>query len=246
MNEWRRFFNRQFAPLYEQEEFTKNTVQEIDFLVQEFGLPPGASILDVGCGTGRHSIGLARKGYRMTGVDISPDMLEIARENATSSGVEIDFVCSDAQSFTVDKSYDGAICLCEGAFGLLGAADDPYEHDVAILNNINRSLKKGAKFITTLLNATRIIRSSSDEDVETGRFQVVDLVTFTPVEIENGSGDREVIDLRERYYTAPELRRILVATGFQVEIICGGTAGAWHRRLPALDEFELMAICRKR
>ena len=67
---WEQFFDAH-APIYEQNEFTKNTVREVDFLLEELELPPGASILDVGCGTGRHSIELAKRGYTLTGVDLS-------------------------------------------------------------------------------------------------------------------------------------------------------------------------------
>ena len=51
--------------------FTKNTVAEVDFVLEELSLPPGSRILDVGCGTGRHAVELARRGYQITGVDIS-------------------------------------------------------------------------------------------------------------------------------------------------------------------------------
>ena len=94
-NEWEQFFNSVYAPNYEKEVFTKNTAREVGFLVDEFKLPKGAAILDVGCGTGRHSIGLALHGYKMTGVDISQDMLNIAREEARRQHVEIELICSD-------------------------------------------------------------------------------------------------------------------------------------------------------
>lgn len=59
--------------------FTKGTVQEVDFLLEVINLPPGARVLDVGCGAGRHSLELARRGYRPFGVDISPGLIEVAR-----------------------------------------------------------------------------------------------------------------------------------------------------------------------
>jgi len=69
-NLWEVFFDSH-APKYNDEVFTKNTAAEIDFLIAELGLPPASAILDVGCGTGRHSVGLAKRDYRVTGVDLS-------------------------------------------------------------------------------------------------------------------------------------------------------------------------------
>jgi ubiquinone/menaquinone biosynthesis C-methylase UbiE len=244
MNEWEQFFNSVYAPNYEKEVFTNNTASELGFLVDEFKLPKGAAILDVGCGTGRHSIGLALHGYKMTGVDISQDMLNIAREEARRQHVEIELIHSDAQSFVTKTNFDGAICLCEGAFGLLGSADDPFEHDVKILKNIYRSLKNEAKFILTCLSSLRTIRMYSDTDVAQGKFNVLTMVDTTEMEIETGEGKKK-ITVRERVYTPSELRRILQIAGFKVEHIFGGTAGSWNRQTPKLDEYELMVICRK-
>ena len=82
-NEWEEFFDGH-APVYMDNSFTKNTVAEVDFVLEELGLPRGSRILDVGCGTGRHAVELARRGYWVTGVDISSGMLaeaeKVARE----------------------------------------------------------------------------------------------------------------------------------------------------------------------
>jgi len=76
-------------------------------------------------GTGRHSIELARRGYSVTGLDLSREMLAWAAAAAEAAGVSVEWVRAEAARFSLPERYDGAICLCEGAFGLLGAKDDP-------------------------------------------------------------------------------------------------------------------------
>jgi ubiquinone/menaquinone biosynthesis C-methylase UbiE len=122
-SEWTDFFDGH-APQYNDNCFTKNTVAEVDFLIERLLIPPGAAILDVGCGTGRHAVELARRGYRVTGVDISSGMLEQARQAAGAANVNISWHHVDAASFSPDKRFNAVICLCEGAFGLLGSRDD--------------------------------------------------------------------------------------------------------------------------
>ena len=120
---WEAFFDAH-APVYEDNVFTKNTAREVDFLLEELSLRPGGSILDVGCGTGRHSIELAKRGYAVTGMDLSSEMLARAADTARAAGVNVNWIHADATRFTLPGKYDGAICLCEGAFGLLGQGDD--------------------------------------------------------------------------------------------------------------------------
>jgi len=240
MNEWKVFFNS-YAPNYDSEVFTQNTDSEIEFLMTELDLSEGASILDIGCGTGRHSIGLASMGFRLTGVDISREMLKVAKSKMEKSGVEVCFVCANALDFVSNTRYDAAICLCEGAMCLLGSEDDPQQRDLAILRNISRSLKPSAKLILNVINGCRNLRAITDQDVAEGRYDLLSMIEVSEMEIKTKKGMQK-INVRERGYTPPELKRILEAAGFHVNHIFGGTAGSWNRETPKLDEMELMAI----
>ncbi len=91
------------APIYDENIFTKNTIQEVDFLLEEFQLAPGSSILDMGCGTGRHSIELAKRGYLITGVDLSSQMLGRAAAAAREAKVKVEWIHSDATTFSLPK-----------------------------------------------------------------------------------------------------------------------------------------------
>ncbi|HPR61325.1 MAG TPA: methyltransferase domain-containing protein, partial [Prolixibacteraceae bacterium] len=76
-----------YANKYEQESFTKGTATEVDFLEQELAFDKTKRILDIGCGTGRHSIELAKRGYTVRGIDLSEQMLSKACENAKAAKV---------------------------------------------------------------------------------------------------------------------------------------------------------------
>lgn len=243
MNDWQTFF-KHHAPQYNDNSFTHNTLAEVDFLLAELALPPSATLLDIGCGTGRHSLELARRGVHPTGIDLSADMLAIARAAAQQESLPITFTQINALHFTAPPTFDAAICLCEGALCLLAADDDPFDHDLHILRNIHAALKPGARFIVNVLNAMRHIRAFTDADVAAGRYDPLTLVEHLEIEVDTPDGP-QTIPTRERGYTAPEFRRVLQLAGFHVDAIYGGTAGAWNRQPPSLDEYELMAFCTK-
>lgn len=242
-NEWEQFFDGH-APEYMKNEFTKNTLAEIDFIIEELGLAEGCFILDVGCGTGRHSVELARRGYRMTGVDISSGMLAEAKEAAEKAGVEVEWIQADAASFKAKEVFDAALCLCEGAFGLLGSDDDPLKHELAILRNINRALKPSAKVIFTVLNGLAFARKHSQQDVENGRFDPITMTETSSVDCETKSGKKSVV-VRERGFVPTELVMMFRQAGFEAKNIWGGTAGKWGRRKVDLDEIEIMIVAEK-
>ncbi|MDX9971536.1 MAG: class I SAM-dependent methyltransferase [FCB group bacterium] len=240
---WQEFFNTH-APDYMNNVFIHDTLKEVDFLTEVMGLSPGMRVLDMGCGTGRHSIELARRGYRVTGVDISEGMLAEARKAATVAGVEVEFVQSDATLFSSAPDFDAALCLCEGAFALINAGEDPEEHDLSILRNIAAALKPNAPFLLTTLNGYRRIREVTQADVESGDFDPLTMVHRSRMEIELG-GQTKSIEFREHVYTGPELAMLLKCAGFRVENIWGGTAGNWGKRPIDLDEMEMMAFARR-
>lgn len=239
-HEWEEFFDRE-ADYYLQEPFTKHTKKEIDFLLEEFKLPEGAKILDMGCGVGRHSIEFAKRGYCVTGIDISQKMLEKAKEWAQKEGVEVELIKADAARFECNEGFDAVICLCEGAFSLLGLSDDPIEHDLAILRNIYKSLKPRGKFILTALSALSRIKKATNEDIASGVFDPNTMTFFEELEAPDGTK----IPIRERVYVPTELYLMFKMVGFEVKAIWGGTAGRWGKRKVDMDDIEIMVVAEK-
>lgn len=242
--DWRRFFDSH-APRYLENSFTRYTLAEVDFLDRLFGLPEGTRWLDMGCGVGRHAIELARMGFRLTGVDLSPGMIAEAQRRAREAGVDVEWIVADATEFRREGAFDAAICLCEGGFGLLGTESDPETHDQRILDNISASLVPGAPFVLTALNGYQTIRQMKDENVEQGSFDPATMVTHYLDDWNLPEGSRTMA-IRERLFIPPEVVRMLRQAGFDVLHVWGGTAGSWAQRPVRLDEIEVMYVARKR
>ena len=237
-SEWADFFDGH-ATEYDGNVFTKNTMAEVAFLVEELELTPGAAILDIGCGTGRHAVELARLGYRVTGVDISAGMLAQARKRAEAAGITATWLQADASRVALDGPCDGVICLCEGAFGLLGGRDDALGQPAAILRNAAAAMKPGAKCLFTVLNGFRMARQYKQEDVSAGRFDPLTLTEVSECAPGNDS------PMRERGFVPTELALLFGSAGLNVLHIWGGTAGNWRRGPIELDEMEIMVVARK-
>lgn len=243
-NDLKRFFD-QHADKYMDEPFVQGTAAEVDFLIEQLQLTPEQRILDMGCGTGRHALELARRGYQVVGVDLSDGMLAQGRAIADAEGLaNVTFQQADATQYTTDEPFDRIYCVCEGSLGLIGLGSDPHDHDMAVLRNLYAALKADGKMLITVLNALRLIRQYGQEDVDAGQFDPATLTERS--HLATGEGDEQVaVEFLERGFVIPELRLMLGVIGFEVVHIGGGTAGNWGLRPLELDEYEIMAIVRK-
>lgn len=241
--QWQEFFKYE-ADQYDNEPFTQATKEEVAFLIDQIQLPRGASILDVGCGTGRHSVALAQHGFAVTGIDLSEHMLEKARARAAAANLNVAFIQCDATTFSSKPVFDAAIGLCEGAMGLLGQGDDPIERDLTVLRNVFAALKPSGQFIVNALNVFRVARQVG-QDQEADTFDVMSQTTVNTMVFETLKGPVE-IPCRERMYTPTEFTLMLRVAGFRVKHVWGGTAGNWRRGPMDLDEYELMAVAQKK
>ncbi len=240
-NQWQDFYDRH-APYYDRGAFTHHTEAEVAFLDELLQLPSGSRILDLGCGTGRHSIALASRGYQMTGIDLSAGMLGEARRKAKEAGVEVEWKRADATEYVAKEPFDAVVCLCGSAFTMVDLEGDADAHDRAILGNVAASLRPGGPFVLTTPNGYRRIREVEGDDPG------FDPVTMTQVreDVFTVGGARGPMRYKERLYIVPELVALLVETGFEVEHVWGGTAGRWGQRPLELDEIEVMVVARRR
>jgi ubiquinone/menaquinone biosynthesis C-methylase UbiE len=216
--------------------FTKGTEQEVDFLVDVLGLAPGMQVLDVGCGPGRHSLSLARRGFSVLGIDASDTFIALARASAASEHVDAAFEVLDVRALDVVDRVDAVICLCQGGFGLLGGRDEP-----AVFRRIVRAARPGGAIAVSAFHAPFAIRHL--EDGET--FDPATGVLHERSTLRDEHGDEREFDLWTTCFTTRELELLAASAGLTDVAIHGVTPGRYRAAPPDLDAPELLLLARR-
>jgi 2-polyprenyl-3-methyl-5-hydroxy-6-metoxy-1,4-benzoquinol methylase len=253
MKQWYEELYENYARKYDNECFVQGTTGECDFIEKEIGQDKSLKILDIGCGTGRHAIELAKRGYKVTGVDLSENQLNRAQEKAEEAGLAIDFQTQDARNLPFDGEFDLAIMLCEGGFSLMETDEMNFE----ILKNATKALKDNGKLIFTTLNGLFPLFHSVKEFYESqqkeGQAQCkecsFDLMTFrdhNTTFIEDDSGNKKELKSNERYYVPSEITWLLKSLGYKKIDIFGAKLGAFSRNDKlTTDDFEMLIVAEK-
>lgn len=250
MKQWYQALFENYGQKYDNESFAQGTSGECDFIETEINHNQSLKILDIGCGTGRHSIELAKRGYRITGVDLSESMLQRAREKAIEADVSVDFSQADARNLSFEAEFDLAIMLCEGAFPLM----ETDEMNFQILQNAAKALKPGGKLIFTTLNGLfplfhsvkDFLESNSEEGNATYAENNFDLMTFRDYNVTSFTDDDGIehqTDSNERYYVPSEITWLLKSLGFKKIDIFGARLGEFNRSHKlTTEDYEMLVI----
>jgi 2-polyprenyl-3-methyl-5-hydroxy-6-metoxy-1,4-benzoquinol methylase len=234
--QWYEILFEDYGQKYENEIFTQGTIGECDFIEKEINNNRNLKIIDIGCGTGRHSVELSKRGYSVTGIDLSESLLEKAREKARQNNLQIEFLHHDARNLPFENQFDVAIMLCEGGFPLMETDEMNFE----ILRNVSKSLKHKSKFIFTTLNGLfPLFHSINDfhgegavEGNATYDSKNFDLMTFRDyniTKVEDDNGVVKELECNERYYVPSEITWLLKTLGFPKIEIFGAKLGAFSR-----------------
>jgi SAM-dependent methyltransferase len=215
--------------------FTKGTDQEVGFLLRTLGLDSRARVLDVGCGAGRHALGLASAGLEVTAIDVSARFLEIARTEAKNRDLKIAFFRMDAREMPFEDEFDAVISICQGAFGLMG--DD----DSVILRKMQEALKPGGVVVLTAFSAlfeASEKRPEADFDVDAG-------LVYERMNIRSEDETERTVEAWTSVYTPRELRLLSIGVGLIPERVWGVEPGDFAARPPDLERPEFMLLARK-
>jgi SAM-dependent methyltransferase len=119
----------------------EQTAAEIEWIARHARLPEGGRVLDLPCGTGRHAIELARRGYRVTGVDVSEVSIEVAGKLASEAGVSLELTVGDMSRLEADRSYDAVLCF-GNSFGYLS-----HRSTLRYLQSVSAALEPGGRLL---------------------------------------------------------------------------------------------------
>lgn len=147
----------------------EDTRREIDFIEKALNLRRGEAVLDLCCGIGRHSIGLARKGYTMFGLDFNPDYIKRAQSLSLTMRVRPTFMQGDMRKIPFANKFDAAFCFWS-SFGFYDA-----DTDLGILKGLVKALKPGGRFLLDVINRDFVLHHFRPRDwTKAGRGYVME------------------------------------------------------------------------
>jgi len=221
------------AKYYDLTHYFRNYKKDAEFLnsaIKKY-LPGARSILDIACGTGSHAIFMAKKGYDVTGIDLSREMLDIAKQKAKNKNLHLQFICEDMRNLKFNSEFDVAYC-----FGLSFMEMITYDDINRSLESIRQVIKPNGLFIFDADNGWEMlspdpVRKYYGKDTKTkviwlgsGRLDKLRRVLHLENTFLIYEGDKTQIEsgIEElRIFFPDELQMLLTNANFKIEAMLG-------------------------
>jgi SAM-dependent methyltransferase len=218
------FSNKYYLSLYSHRD-EKEARDIINLIQRNIPLHRDSKILDVCCGAGRHSIEFARRGYNVTGFDLSSYLISQATENlknAKEKDLKVEFLIKDMKNFSFDKSFDAAINIFT-SFGYFETDEENFQ----VFGNIGKSLKKDGYFVFDFINSDNLRETlvPVSEDIFEGTKVIQKRYIKNGFVFKDILIDDEKYNERLRLYSKDEIIHALNDTGFDVRRIFGDYYG---------------------
>lgn len=235
---WQTVFDQNYLKIYVDIATPEITKTQVDFLTKVLDLPKGAVILDLACGWGRHSIGLAKLDFQVIGIDFSKHFLNQARQEAKKIGVKVMFRRQDMRHLNFVNKFNAVINM----FNSFGYFEKESDH-LLVLKKVVKSLKPKGKFLVDLNNGletlmklysnrkvnrkTGFLTNIRRHKLSTGNIALAKN-EFDPVNMrwfltrtwkENGKLRKYMSNMR--LFTLPELRHLMEESGLLIEKVWG-------------------------
>jgi len=204
------------------------TEAEVDFILEKTALTPGTRILDVPCGFGRHTLALAERGYRVTGVDLAETYIQQLSEEVAARNLPVTLIHGDALRIDLGGPYDAVVCM-GNSFGYA-----PYPVMRQFVRRLAAVTKSGGWFVlnTGVLAETLLPHLKTNASYETGDITMHVRNEYRPLESTLQSeltfvqGDKTEVKTAFHYvFTLAEVTRMLRAAGFNLKTAYGGPDG---------------------
>jgi ubiquinone/menaquinone biosynthesis C-methylase UbiE len=217
--------------IFTPEQRAQQTEVQVDFIAAQLELPERARVLDLCCGWGRHSVRLAQRGYRVTGLDLSAYHLRLAKEAARAAGVQVEWLRGDMRDVPGRARFD-AVINCFTSFGYFETEAD----DQRVLDGVARALKPGGRFLIDTINHDGLMRVFRDSDcrerpdgglsIELRRYDAhTGRISVDWIYVER-DGKRRKAFHSVRLYTYPELAAMLSKAGLRAVRLWGNWDGS--------------------
>ncbi len=228
----------------------ERTAIEVDFVLAQTKLSVDERILDIGCGPGRHTIELARRGYQVVGIDPSAAMIEAAKERTAQVGVQPKLWQASGEEFSAVRKFEAAICLFT-TLGQINTEDKKpqFTPDHPLLNQVAKVLVPGGTFILEVPQKGWVINNLKTMDRFGDDFRYTDIQrvydpghsivteTFTLVSPEK---TRQYL-LRYRLYDLQQVHAMLQYAGFEMI----QTYGDFHQAPLIATSPNMIAVTRR-
>jgi SAM-dependent methyltransferase len=246
-DDWYRFA---YPPSMADTPWAQKTVSEVDRLLTILDPPPGSRILDMGCGTGRHSLELSRRGFSVLGVELLEANVEVARGGAEEESLQAEFLVADVRGLDLADRFDFVLSLNDGAIGYFPTEAENNQ----VFEAVSAALRPGGRHLAQLPNVLHAETTPPTKGwIEgEGTLELIDhrwnvhtrhlegatatLVVGKPFE------GLEMVPFRKRLYSLAELEEIYESAGMELADTYRGNG---KRGRPKSRQYEVFIVAVK-